>query len=152
MSILMRLEPDIHRIAWRCMTAGTGQLSYQDGWDDMRISMLERRDGRDGLDGLDSLAALILAARWAKANGHGCSTYKLCGAICRKLLVHGLWLYSRGIARPLVEFVQQTVLIGGTWCGERHDFWSQGYLEGVLSFPETHWYESRDMTDSAGGE
>jgi len=107
------------------MTCGTGQLSRADGWDDIRISMLERRDSRD------ALAALILAARWAKANGHERSTFKLCGAICRKLLVLGPWLYSHGVARPLVEFIQQTVLVDGGWDGRRHEFWSQGYMKGL---------------------
>ena len=125
MSILVRLEPEIYRIAWRCMTCGTGQLSRADGWDDIRISMLERRDGRD------ALAALVLAARWAKANGHERSTYKLCGAICRMLLVLGPWLYSHGVARALVEFLQQTVLADGGWGGRRHEFWSHGYMNGL---------------------
>ena len=89
--------------------------------------MLERRDGHD------ALAALVLAARWAKANGHERSTYNLCGAICRMLLVLGPWLYSHGVARALVEFLQQTVLADGGWGGRRHEFWSHGYMNGLRS-------------------
>jgi hypothetical protein len=98
-----------------------------DGWDDIRIAMLERRDG------LDALAALVLAARWAKASGHERSAFNLCGAICRMLLVLGPWLYGHGIARPLVEFVERTVLAEGSWDGRRHKFWSLGYMAGLWS-------------------
>ena len=79
---------------------------------------------------------MILAARWAEANGHEFSSYKLCGAICRMLLVLGPWLYNHGIALPLAGFLQKTVLVGGTWWEQRHDFWSYGYLEGVLTLGE----------------
>ena len=137
MSILVRLDPDIYGIAWRCMTAGTGQLSRGDGWDDIRISMLERRAW------LDALAALILAARWAKTNGHERSNHKLCGAICRTLLVLGPWLYNHGVARPLVEFVEHTVLVDGGWYGRRHQFWSHGYMNGLRSLVAAASYIDR---------
>ena len=54
MPILVRLEPDIYHIAWRCMTRNTGQLSCEDGWDETHISMLEAHDG------LDAFTALLL--------------------------------------------------------------------------------------------
>ena len=41
------------------------------------------------------------------------------------------WLYSHGVARPLVEFVQQTLLVDGGWGGRRHEFWSHGYMKGL---------------------
>jgi len=126
-SVLVRLRPEIYAITWRCMTKGTGQLCLADGWDDIRIAMLERRDG------LDALAALVVAARWAKASGQERSAFNLCGAICRRLLVLGPWLYRHGIARPLVEFVEQTVLAHGAWDGRRHKFWSLGYMGGLWS-------------------
>lgn len=66
---------------------------------------------------LDALAAIVLMLRRASVLGHNETAYIWGRQAYRMLMLLGLQLLDRGIARPLLELMQQRIFPMATWSG-----------------------------------
>lgn len=109
---LSRLHPEVQAIVWRRSDL------YSDGkrsrhLSDRQLRRLER------CASLDSLACLVIAMREAAHAKEFTLAQKLTHAVRRMLLLMGEELCLRGIALPLAEYLEETVMpaTAGLWFG-----------------------------------
>jgi hypothetical protein len=99
--VTWRSEPPVFSLLRRGIEIDGRAASLRAPWRSTLSGALERRVG------LDALACFVVAMRLAAAEKKMSLVSELSRSACRVLLMIGGWLWSRGIASPLGEYIER---------------------------------------------